>query len=249
MTAERLSLAGVIGDFAEGRIAPRELTARLVGFVGSRDSAVHDIALTMEVCCEDDKAPAVAWSREGWNMLQRSLLFLRSDTPFGEEAEKWSPRAMRWSWGYSHWLVAGTALCSAWLFLVSRTPYAYMISAVLTMVCTLCRAPSINATVEEPLSVDGVPMDRLYPFESARQLLRVRRQMRDFAKKPYPVEVELRFRKECGPMEAVIGYLSGVLWCVAAWPLVLLVLCIPNGTPFEATKDDKSGSAALETKR
>lgn len=186
---ERLWLHRVLSSFSRGELPARDLVRRLEDFLESGDEAVDDIAFKFLMRHEDDESVVLRVSREEWNSLQRSLLFLESVLDIEWPAS--APVGYRWGWTHG---VALAGLLASGVSLCLGASYWEKTFAVLAALAIACRL--LAGRFGPPPPNSRVPYERLYPFASPGQLLSERRRNAGFRKQPYPVAIAARWRAQ-----------------------------------------------------
>ena len=227
---ERRLLARHVADFVGGVLKPSEFLGRLAAFERSRDEAVKEIVDDMVMFVEmHESGDTIVFSSTAWDDFQRVLLFLRTDLPevgFGS-------RRPRYLWRWNIGQIAGIigmliALCALDKLLLDYPVCAYLTCSCIAAVCMRWNTDrSVDWCPDR--SGDGVPMEKLYPFGSAAQLIRERRLARGFAKvKFFPEETRRNRKPGFWTRERAWGKAALFHIIAFAVPPSLLLMCLPD---------------------
>ncbi len=183
--------------------------------VRTKDETVQQIVALFWYYYDDVEDHKVVASKEEWDYFQRLLLILKSDADIVQETghRKWTARQ------------AVAAVCLALFGLaVVRTGWGYHLLVVtfplgvVSMLLYHWRSRVETRRLHEQTA--------LVPFDSASQMLSLRRKVRNFAKARYPVR--LGNRRIRSPVTSAFMWLhAGVAWLMFS-PLVLMFQAVPE---------------------
>lgn len=164
---------------------------------------------------DDIKDHKVCLSKDAWDYHQRILLLLKSDAHVIVEQKR------RWTWRQ-----LGAALSVlVFLAIASQIGWGEHLFCVAIPFGAISIALS-NAARPMSAAHASVPPAHLIPFESLTQLLRLRRIVRGFRKRPYPGDATLK------PIRGQFSEFSNWLSMISHWvlfsPLVLAYQAFPE---------------------
>ena len=211
---DRDRLALLLSDFMEEKIGSFALDKGLDDLLESKDSAVRELAGQLWFFYDDFADHTIIIDRDGWNWLQRWLLFLKTD-----EAKPWpqdpTPSTSRWWLAVRFAAVLAGVILSAWALALAMQSYVGIsIWLAGTTLAIWFGRRSSGGSALDPVKQE---IERCLPFRTSADILRARRLCATFRKKSWPSRLH---GKTIRP--AWMSFIMGLPAFLLLWPLVVL---------------------------
>lgn len=220
--SDRNRLRDLLRSYLNEEITAFTLDDHLDKLSSSEDESVQEIANELWCFYDDCKDHKVVVDKQGWNSLQRMLLFLETDEQIREIFVEKRVYHGDWTQLVALLFLVGliilhfSAVHWLWLLLIASPP-AYLI---------LRRRSRIQSKLE---SVSATSVSRLalvFPFSGIGHILKHRRSHPNYKKERYPDGLSQR-RIRSRVEEVALAVFACVLGLIPLSPVVLLFQCFP----------------------
>lgn len=227
---ERRNLRNLLSDFADGRLSGREFARSLDEFAGSMDATIREIAFNFSMYHDGDKrrkGRALIFQHE-WDEIQRSLLFLDSNSQIVEEKVVWI-----FNWVQIPAVLAG--IVAIWQYQIESKRFEILLPwAVVAVLFALRLRPWLCWRRAKQDVTPVFPIETVSPFNDVQSMVRALRATPGFKKCRQPqymrrhaIELTSQTRKSDIVFECFLAAVYLVAFIYIGWPLILFILCLP----------------------
>jgi len=209
----RLQIRSAVDDFIDGTITAFVLDERLSA-IETGDGTAKQVIWLLWFTYDDlkDHGPE-HWEKLAWDLVQRLLLLLDSDSELEETKG-------RRTWRWSQAAALGGLGCMAWRYwgVYQHWLYPVLIGGGISMAIAWWRDRAERRAGDDDLT-------NAAPFASPDEICQVLRRMPGWRKRRHPGGVAPRLRPRC--FEWVYGLHGRFLWCLVS-PIALALQALPG---------------------